>query len=277
MKTICVGDNVIDYYRNTSEMFPGGNAVNVAAHLSKLNIDSTYLGNIGDDEMSKVIIKALNDYKINYDHCVTIKNGTTKHCVYDVVNGERTFIEVVLGDNWSGPMNLNQDDVNYINSFDAIFMSVNGKMQDEIIKLKDTNKLFIYDFGEKEKYRTDEYLDLVCHNIDLAMLSIEKDDKEYMQELVNKLMKRNTKNILFTIGKKGQYLYNKNGIFYGQSKLVDAIDTMGAGDSFLAAFVVAAYEKGFRKGMILNKETIEYALDKGSDNARNNCLVNGAF
>lgn len=277
MKTICVGDNVIDYYRNTKDMYPGGNAVNVAAHLAKLNIDSTYLGNIGDDEMSKVIIKALNDYNINYDHCVTIKNGTTKHCVYDVVNGERTFIEVVLGDNWSGPMNLTKENVDYINSFDAIFMSVNGKMQDEIIKLKDTTKLFIYDFGEKDKYRTDEYLDLVCHNIDLAMFSLENDDKDYMQELSDKLIKRNTKNILFTVGKKGQYLYNKNGIYHGESKLVDAIDTMGAGDSFLAAFVVEAYKLGFRKGMILNKDIIDIALDKASDNARKNCLVNGAF
>lgn len=277
MKTICVGDNVIDYYRNSKQMFPGGNAVNVAVHLSKLNIDSTYLGNIGYDEMSKVIINALNKYNINYDRCKRIKNGTTKHCVYDVINGERTFIEVVLGNNWSGPMNLTKESVDYINSFDAIFMSVNGKMQDEIFKLKDSTKLFIYDFGEKEKYRTDEYLDLVCHNIDLAMFSLENNDSEYMKRLADRLIQRNTKNVLFTIGKKGQYLYNKNGIYFGESKLVEAIDTMGAGDSFLAAFVVAAYEKGFRKGVVLNKEIIEHALDSGSNNARKNCLVSGAF
>ena len=31
MKLIALGDNVIDYYHNTQECFPGGNAVNVAA------------------------------------------------------------------------------------------------------------------------------------------------------------------------------------------------------------------------------------------------------
>ncbi|MDO4941023.1 MAG: PfkB family carbohydrate kinase [Erysipelotrichaceae bacterium] len=277
MKCICVGDNVIDYYRNLNQMYPGGNAVNVAVHLSKLGVESTYLGNIGDDEMSNVIRKALVDNNVNFDRCVTIKNGTTKHCVYDVVNGERTFIEVRLGDNWSGAMTLSKQDIDYINEYDAIFMSVNSKMQDEIIKLKDTKSLFIYDFGEKEKYHTDEYLNTVCFNIDLAMLSLQDDDPNTMRVLADKLLKRNTKNILFTIGKKGQYLYNKSGIYYGKSKLVDAIDTMGAGDSFLAAFVIEAINKGFEKGIILNKQIIEYALDKASDNARKNCLVKGAF
>ena len=277
MKCICVGDNVIDYYQNLNQSYPGGNAVNVAVHLRRLNVEATYLGNIGDDEASNIIRKALIDNDVNYDRCLTIKNGTTKKCVYDVIDGERQFVEVRLGDNWAGPMTLSKTDIDYINEYDALFMSVNGKMQDEIIKLKDTKSLFIYDFGEKEKYRTNDYLDTVCHNIDLAMFSLQDDDPNTMRVLADKLLKRNTKNVLFTIGKKGQYLYNKSGIYYGKSKLVDAIDTMGAGDSFLAAFVIEAMNKGFKKGTILNKQIIEYALDKASDNARKNCLVKGAF
>lgn len=277
MKCICVGDNVIDYYQNLNQSYPGGNAVNVAVHLRRLNVEATYLGNIGDDEASNVIRKALIDNDVNYDRCLTIKNGTTKKCVYDVIDGERQFVEVRLGDNWAGPMTLSKTDIEYINEYDALFMSVNGKMQNEIIKLKDCKALLIYDFGEKEKYRTNDYLDTVCHNIDLAMLSLQDDDPNTMRVLADKLLKRNTKNVLFTIGKKGQYLYNKSGIYYGKSKLVDAIDTMGAGDSFLAAFVIEAMNKGFKKGTILNKQIIEYALDKASDNARKNCLVKGAF
>lgn len=277
MKCICVGDNVIDYYQNLNQSYPGGNAVNVAVHLRRLNVEATYLGNIGDDEASNIIRKALIDNDVNYDRCLTIKNGTTKKCVYDVIDGERQFVEVRLGDNWAGPMTLSKTDIDYINEYDALFMSVNGKMQNEIIKLKDCKALLIYDFGEKEKYRTNDYLDTVCHNIDLAMLSLQDDDPNTMRVLADKLLKRNTKNVLFTIGKKGQYLYNKSGIYYGKSKLVDAIDTMGAGDSFLAAFVIEAMNKGFKKGTILNKQIIEYALDKASDNARKNCLVKGAF
>ena len=40
MKLLSVGDNVIDYYVNTGEMYPGGNAVNVAVHASKIGVDA---------------------------------------------------------------------------------------------------------------------------------------------------------------------------------------------------------------------------------------------
>ena len=49
MKLIALGDNVIDYYHNTQECFPGGNAVNVAVHAARLGAQAEYLGSLGDD------------------------------------------------------------------------------------------------------------------------------------------------------------------------------------------------------------------------------------
>ncbi len=48
VKIAAIGDNVIDRYLNKDVMYPGGNAVNVAAHASMLGAQAAYIGEIGN-------------------------------------------------------------------------------------------------------------------------------------------------------------------------------------------------------------------------------------
>ena len=89
MKLIALGDNVIDYYHNTKECFPGGNAVNVAVHAARLGAQAEYLGSLGDDKMAHIVEKALRENGVDISHCPVLPGRTTKVCSYDVVNGER--------------------------------------------------------------------------------------------------------------------------------------------------------------------------------------------
>ena len=97
MKLIALGDNVIDYYHNTQECFPGGNAVNVAVHAARLGAQAEYLGSLGDDNMAHIVEKALQENGVDISHCPVLQGRTTKVCSYDVVNGERSFLEVITG------------------------------------------------------------------------------------------------------------------------------------------------------------------------------------
>mgnify|MGYP002442526922 CR=1 FL=1 len=69
MKLIALGDNVIDYYHNTQECFPGGNAVNVAVHAARLGAQAEYLGSLGGDDMAHIVEKTLQ--KITYRAVIT--------------------------------------------------------------------------------------------------------------------------------------------------------------------------------------------------------------
>ena len=106
MKLIALGDNVIDYYHNTQECFPGGNAVNVAVHAARLGAQAEYLGSLGDDKMAHIVEKALRENGVDISHCPVLQGRTTKVCSYDVVNGERSFIEVITGESWTGPLQI---------------------------------------------------------------------------------------------------------------------------------------------------------------------------
>ncbi|MBQ9036028.1 MAG: hypothetical protein IJ115_01005 [Erysipelotrichaceae bacterium] len=277
MRSVCVGDNVIDYYVNSKRMYPGGNSVNVAVHLARLNNDSAYLGNIGSDKMAGVIVRALQANEVIFDKCEYIENGTTKHCNYEVINGERTFIDVDLGENWSGPMVLTEDKLNYIKGFDVVISNCNAKMQDEMHKISDLDRIYVYDFGEKDKYHVDDYLEIVCRNLDLAMFSFPKTEPEILVRFAERVMSFGCVNVLITMGRSGQYLINENGLVHGEAKYVEAVDTMGAGDSFLAAFVSELHKSGWHKSEVLDREKILKAFDVASSYSRDNCLNGGGF
>ena len=123
MKLIALGDNVIDYYHNTQECFPGGNAVNVAVHAARLGAQAEYLGSLGDDKMAHIVEKALRENGVDISHCPVLQGRTTKVCSYDVVNGERSFIEVITGESWTGPLQIGARELDELKTADLIVSS----------------------------------------------------------------------------------------------------------------------------------------------------------
>ena len=91
MRLVGVGDNVVDRYLNLKVMYPGGNAVNVAAHAALLGEKSAYLGRIAEDTEGKLIKESLCDLGVDLSHCEFVKDGTTKKCDVNVYEGEREF------------------------------------------------------------------------------------------------------------------------------------------------------------------------------------------
>ena len=63
----------------------------------------------------------------------------------------------------------------------------------------------------------------------------------------------------------------------GEADYVEAVDTLGAGDSFLAALMVSLVEGGWKKGDGLKEELIAKALEFAAKYSSKNCLVEGGF
>lgn len=277
MKILGIGDNVIDYYTNMGVMYPGGNALNVAVHSSILGAEAAYMGNLGEDAMARVIKNALNQFHVDCKACITIKGSTTKRCNYKVIDGERIFIGVELGKQWSGPMILNELELGYIGKFDVIHSCCNAKMEDEMDKLEDLPAILSFDFGEKEKYRVPEYYNKVCRKLDLALFSCKKLTEKEAKDFCRPLHHIGVKHILITMGRDGQYVSNGESVVLGEAQNIVPVDTMGAGDSFLAAFIKSMFDSGWKKGEIINAGALRLALQKGSEYSTQNCRVEGGF
>ena len=70
---VCLGDNCIDYYLPPIDRwFVGGNAVNVATYLANHEIETAYIGVVGDDENGQSICEALNTRQIDITYLETL-------------------------------------------------------------------------------------------------------------------------------------------------------------------------------------------------------------
>lgn len=275
MKLLGLGDNVFDIYKNLHLSYPGGNAINVAVNASKLNVGSAYLGNFADDCYGYYMKAVLKSTDVDISNCFTVHNSSTKKCIEEIIDGERHFLKVDLGECWSGPITLSESNLLYINTFDAVLTSCNAKMEDEIYKLKNCKGIVSYDFGEKDKYRNKEYFNKICPYIDLAQFSMSNALIEDIKEMINK--NSLTVPILITRGSKAPIFYTGDDFIEGVLNYIEPIDTMGAGDAYIVAFVSSLIREGWAKGKVLKKEWIRKSMKVAAEYAASVCLIPGGF
>ena len=230
MKILGLGDNVFDVYQNLNISYPGGNAVNVAVNATQLGIESAYLGYIADDCYGYYLKSILKSLNIDITHCHYLNNTSTKQCIQDVIDGERQFIKVDLGQCWTGPIHLLPKDLEYIHTFDVVFTNCNAKLEDQLYLLKDISGIVSYDFGEKEKYRQETYFQKVIPYIDLVQFSMNHLSIQDIKEKINSYSIH--KPILITRGNEIPLFFTGNEWIEGVKHQIKAKDTMGAGDVY---------------------------------------------
>lgn len=79
------------------------------------------------------------------------------------------------------------------------------------------------------------------------------------------------------MGSSGQIFYNGEVFVRGQACYVKPLDTMGAGDSFLAALLVTLLKSGWEKGARLSPDVINTALKEAARYSAENCMAEGGF
>ena len=81
-KVLCIGEALIDRIRNKSNQgftdFLGGAPANVACALRKLNIDSIFIGSLGNDDYGKKFIRKFNELGVNLDFLQSDNDSSTR-------------------------------------------------------------------------------------------------------------------------------------------------------------------------------------------------------
>ena len=97
----------------------------------------------------------------------------------------------------------------------------------------------VYDFSVKDKYRTDAYFDLVCPATTLGLFSCSGESDQQIQVLLKRAIEHGCRYTIATRGSAGPVFFDGSRWYQGNIRPVDALDTMGAGDSYITAFVVS--------------------------------------
>ncbi len=263
-RMIAVGDNVVDCYLDDRVYYPGGNSVNVAVNCKRDGIEEVaYMGIFGSDKKAEHIKWALAREGVHFERSRTILAGSGSPGVR-LVDGDRKFV--------GGPrdtaqhiarIRLTDDDLEYIASYGLCHTSCFSSIEFELPKMKEAVQVS-FDFSERTE---DEYLQRVCPYLSYAFFSGSALTEGEIASLMDRCHELGTPVVGVTLGSRGS-VFSDNGKRYTQGiKRVEAIDTMGAGDSFIA---------GFLTRRILGDE-IALALDYAATVAANSCRIHGSF
>ena len=275
MRVIGVGDNVVDKYHHLRTMFPGGNALNFAVYAKMLGIDASYCGIFGNDGVGDHIKSVMNELDIDISSSLT-REGANGYAEVNLVDGDRVF----FGGNKGGvsksePLILTDELVTYLNEFELIHSSCYSYLEEEIQKLKERKGILTFDFSNRIEQ---DYLEKVCPHVDVAFFSA--GDLETLEE-IDALLEQGSKLgcslTIASMGTRGQRVYDGTAFYSGKVKLVEPVDTLGAGDSFFTQFIVSIVEQGWKRGEGVREYVVETAFDLAAEFSAKTCMVYGAF
>ncbi|MBG9447978.1 hypothetical protein ABE67_00995 [Cytobacillus firmus] len=265
MRLIAIGDNVVDVYKDRNEMFPGGNALNVAVLSKQYGAEeAAFIGIVGSDAEGEHIIESLKLNKVEISKIRKAFGESGKAYVDLNEEGDRIFVKSNKGGIQSKlRLKLDEDDYGYVRTYDVLHTSIYSSLDDQLKKLSESISIS-YDFSN---HFSDELLRRVCPYIDYAFVSGSDYRQEEIEELINQIHKLGCPIAVITRGSNGVVMSDGTNIYHQGIEEANVIDTLGAGDSFIAGFLTH----------LLNGNPIEESLQAAAYRAARTCEVHGAF
>ncbi|OYU74137.1 MAG: fructoselysine 6-kinase [Alphaproteobacteria bacterium PA3] len=204
-KLIAVGDYCLDVYRSIGFLAVGGNALNVAVQWRRRGIDARYFGALGRDGEAEIMMAAIAAAGLDPQD-VEIRLGGSAVTLLADERGERRFLFESLG--------VGEDYVPETGRYEAlrlaewVHLGTNASV-DLVRRLVRDKVPFSVDLSTRP-------LSLPLEGVPLVFASGPDDPEEPLTPLFDALKSAGVR--------------------------VEVVDTCGAGDSFIASFILARLE-----------------------------------
>ena len=228
LRVVGVGDNTVDRYLHLGQMFPGGNAVNVAVFARRFGHDAAYVGAIAEDERGNLLRDALTAEGLDLSH-LRIVPGVTSYSDVSLVDGDRVFTGSLRG--VSVPLVLTEDDLTFIAAHDLVHTSIYSDIESQLLRLRHAARFLAYDFSDEWD---EAMLERVIPQVDASLLSTADHPRDTVLALLDRLRDTNLQLIVATRG-SDPAIVQVGGERYEQGPVeTEVVDTLGAGDAFAA-------------------------------------------
>lgn len=259
MRVVAIGDNCLDWYLDRQMVHPGGNALNVAVYCHRIGTESSYIGQFGTDWAGDVMVRALQSEGIDISR-IRRKDGTSGYATIENIQGDRVFRGSSDGVVAFRP---NPDDFASMAGADVIHTGDSSFLEDYVPEFAAVGPVS-FDFSTKPA----NYCVPLLPHVTYATFSRPELTPERVKELVGWAHDLGAKEVFVTQGEAGSYSL-ADGELHHQPAASTAriVDTLGAGDSFIAAMLCAR----------LSGRPIAEAAARASAFAAASCQTLGAF
>lgn len=247
MEAIVVGDNCIDCYGGeVREHYPGGNALNVAVYLQRLGLATGYVGIIGDDAAGDYLRQALEVEGLDL-RGLSVLPGATGTTFIEVREGERYFVAEELG--VQVPLRLSAEQLALISGCRLAhftgFTSWQGgaahcqpDLARELHTLTDGPRLSLdFSVGADGEALFQE----VGSTLAYSFFSRDDLDNEAVAAFIRTASEITSGMVVVTRGGRGSAAARSGEqVVFCPAPPGQLVDTLGAGDSFIAGFLAAS-------------------------------------
>lgn len=229
---LCVGDNTVDIFVDRATMYPGGNAVNVAAGVARLGGRAHYIGCVSQDRYGELVYNSLKSEGVDLALCRRSPGPSPKALVGHRGN-DRYFIGSMPG--VRADYELLGSDYALMSQVDIVHTSVYSELDGKIARMAEASKVLSYDFSNKWLDHHLEYAPFV----NIAFLSAPGRDQSACVELMQRWAVAGASLIVMTRGEDGAMALQDGKIYLQGIISADVVDTLGAGDGFIAGFLAS--------------------------------------
>ncbi|NJN25552.1 MAG: carbohydrate kinase [Cyclobacteriaceae bacterium] len=266
LPVLCFGETLWDIFEN--EKKPGGAPMNVAVHLSQFGIDSRLISRVGDDVLGDQLLHFLKSKKVNaqllqrdHQHATGVVNVTLAS------NGDARY-DIVFPSAWDFIEKPAHADQMMDEPFILVFGSLASRHEisrNTLFHLLDKASLTLFDVNFRAPHYTRELVERLLHRSNIAKVNehemaiigqwIGANHDESFENLAKQVAETyDLLQVIVTLGAKGALVNAGEKVVTHPGFKVKVADTVGSGDSFLAAYL----------SNLMSGESVEKCLELAS-------------
>lgn len=272
----------------------GGAPANVAGAVAKLGVPAMVLTQLGKDAFGDHIIQSLKESGIDTSHILqTAEYDTSLSFVSLREDGNRDFkfYRRTAADLQYDPNNITEDlldDCGMVHFCSVSLVESPMKKAHQALLDLAMKKGVLISFDPNLRFSLWEDQDALYHTIqeflpyaDIIKLSDEELEfitgKKTIEEALPMLFSHRCKCVIYTQGKDGATLYRKNDHISAKGHQVQVVDTTGAGDSFIGAFLYCLLKEGTDNLEEISLESMKHHLEFANLYAAHTTTIAGAL
>jgi len=250
---LCIGEALWDIL--PSGEVPGGAPMNVAIHLNQLGVKAPFVSCVGCDEYGNRLLAFLSQQGLDpsfIQKSNEYRTGLVTVILDECKNASYTICEPAA---WDSIRNSEALEAMAEESEILVFGSLCTRHEisrNTILRLLDIIPMSLLDINLRAPYHTREMVEPLLHKA--TMLKMNDEELDVVAQWHKKSFE-NTKDamvwmsefyslklICTTLGQEGALLRVGDTLYQHPGYKAEVVDTVGAGDAFLAAFIAACIQ-----------------------------------
>lgn len=232
MRVAVIGDNCIDVYGKIGKKYPTGNVVDTGVNIQKLGIPVSIISTTGSDENGRWMIETLSKEGVDLSH-FKVGEGPTAITYMDMDGLDRVhgdYVEGVLEN-----IVFDGEDIRFAAGHDLVHTALWGKAEDVLPKLRGISGAKIsFDYADRLDH---QLVEKTLPYVDYGFYSYHKQRDPWIEAYLKDKVDRGMKAAVATFGDKGSLAYDGTAYYDGGIYPAQVVNTVGAGDSFIAGFL----------------------------------------